>query len=94
MARKGKWTVEQKTEIVLATVRGEAGVSELARKHGIAASQIHSWKAEFLKAGQAALRGSEGKSENKQLEAQVERLEQLLGRKVVELEIAKKVRGL
>jgi transposase-like protein len=94
MARKGKWTVEQKTEMVLANLRGEVGVSELARKHGIAASQIHTWKADFLKAGQAALRGVEGKNENKQLETQVEKLEQMLGRKVVELEIAKKVRGL
>ena len=94
MARKGKWSVEQKTEIVLANLRGEAGVSELARKHGIAASQIHTWKAEFLSAGQAALGGSEGKAETKQLEAKVEKLEQMLGRKVVELEIAKKARGL
>ena len=29
MARKGKWSVEQKTEILLANLRGEAGVSEL-----------------------------------------------------------------
>jgi transposase-like protein len=94
MARKGNWSVEQKTEIVLANLRGEAGVSELARTHSIAARQIHQWKAEFLKAGQAALRGHEGKAENKQLEAQVEKLEQMLGRKVVELEIAKKARGL
>jgi transposase len=94
MARKGKWSVEQKTEIVLANLRGEAGVSELARKHGIAASQIHSWKAEFLAAGQAALGSAEGKAAHKQLEAQVEKLEQVLGRKVVELEIAKKARGL
>ncbi len=94
MARKGKWSVEQKSEIVLANLRGEAGVSELARKHGIAASQIHSWKAEFLAAGQAALGHAEGKAETKQLEAQVEKLEQMLGRKVVELEIAKKARGL
>jgi transposase-like protein len=49
-------------------------VSELARRHGITASQIHSWKAGFL-AAQAALRGAEGKSENKQLEMQVEKLE-------------------
>ena len=94
MARKGKWSVEQKIEIVLATVRGEAGVSELARKHGIAPSQIHTWKADFLAAGQAALRGAQGKSENKHLEAHVEKLEQMLGRKVLELEIAKKARGL
>jgi transposase-like protein len=51
MAREGKRSAEQKTEIVLANLRGEAGVSELAREHGIAASQIHSWKAEFLSAG-------------------------------------------
>jgi transposase-like protein len=94
MARKGKWSVEQKTEIVLANLRGDAGVSELARKHGIAASQIHTWKAEFLSAGQAALGGAENKTATKQLEAQVEKLEQMLGRKVVELEIAKKARGL
>ena len=94
MARKGKWSVEQKSEIVLASIRGEAGVTELARKHGIAASQIHSGKAEFLSAGQAALGGVAGKAETKQLEAHVEKLEQMLGRKVVELEIAKKARGL
>jgi transposase-like protein len=94
MAKKGKWSVEQKTEIVLTNLRGEVGVTELARKHGIAASQIHTWKADFLAAGQAALRGAEGKSENKQLEVHVEKLEQMLGRKVVALEIAKKARGL
>lgn len=94
MARKGKWSVEQKTEIVLANLRGEAGVSELAREHGIAPSQIHNWKAEFLSAGQAALGRSEGKVETKQLEAKVEKLEQMLGQKVVELDIAKKARGL
>jgi transposase len=94
MGRKGKWSVEQKTEIVLANLRGEAGVSELARRHGIAPSQIHTWKAEFLAAGQAALGGVEGKTATKQLEAQVEKLEQMLGRKVVELDIAKKARGL
>jgi transposase-like protein len=93
MARKGKWSVEQKTEMVLSNLRGEVGVSELARKHGIAGSQIHTWKADFLSAGQAALGGTEGKAETKQLEAQVEKLEQMLGRKVVELEIAKKARS-
>ena len=86
MARKGKWSVEQKTEIVLANLRGEGGVTELARKHGIAASQIHSWKAEFLAAGQAAIGRTNGRAEQK--------LEQMLGRKVLELEIAKKARGL
>lgn len=75
MARKGKWSVEQKTEIVLANLRGDAGVSELARKHRIAASQIHSWKAEFLSAGQAALGHAEGKAETKQLEAKVEKFQ-------------------
>jgi transposase len=94
MARKGKWSVDQKTEIVLANLRGEAGVSELARKHGIVPSQIHTWKANFLSGGQAALGGIEGKAESKKLEAQVEKLEQMLGRKVVELDIAKKARGL
>ena len=94
MARKGKWSVEQKTEIVLANLRGEGGVTELARKHGIAASQIHSWKAEFLAAGQAAIGRTNGRAEHKHLEAQIEKLEQMLGRKVLELEIAKKARGL
>jgi transposase-like protein len=89
MAREGKRSAEQKTEIVLANLRGEAGVSELAREHGIAPSQIHSWKAEFLSAGQAALGGIEGKAGTKQLEAKVEKLEQMLGQKVVELDIAK-----
>jgi transposase-like protein len=55
MGKKGKWSADQKTEIVLANLRGEAGVSDIARAQEIAPSQIHSWKAEFLSAGQAAL---------------------------------------
>jgi transposase-like protein len=89
MDRKNEWSVEQKTEIVLAHLGGEAGVSELARKQGLGASQLPSWKVEFLAAGQAALSGLEGKAERKQLEAKVERLGQMLGGKVGELEIAK-----
>ena len=52
------------------------------------------WKADFLDAGEARLKGKAGDNGQKQLGSENERLKRLLAEKVVELDIAKKARGL
>jgi transposase-like protein len=85
------WPNEFKVEVVLAILRGEASAAELARQHGIHESLIHKWKRQFLEAGRASF--ADGRSVNAKelrLEKENERLKQLLGEKVIELDIAKK----
>lgn len=94
MGKRQTYTSEQKTTIVLSNLRGEASIAELSRMHGIAQSLIHKWKAEFLDAGEARLKGKATDNGQKQLESENERLKRLLAEKVVELDIAKKARGL
>ena len=94
MGKRQSYTVDQKTTIVLSNLRGEASIAELSRMHGIAQSLIHKWKADFLEGGEARLNGKTGDNGQKHLETENERLKRLLAEKVVELDIAKKARGL
>lgn len=94
MGKKTNWPTELKTEIVLTLLRGEASAAELARQHGINESTISRWREQFLQSGRAALNGQAADSEKSQLRSENERLKNLLGEKVVELDIVKKVRGL
>lgn len=97
-----KWPSEFKTEIVLAILSGEATAAELARQHSIHESLIHKWKRQFLEVGRASFddqRTVNGKEAR--LEKENERLKKLLGEKVnvpcetgIELDVAKKTRGL
>ncbi len=88
------WSPELKEQIVLAVLRGEQSVAELARQHGVAESLIHKWRTQFLEAGRARLGGDHVDHGVKALEQENERLKSLLGEKELSLYIAKKARGL
>jgi len=48
------WSTDVKEAIVLSVLRGELGVTEAARQHGVNESLIHTWKTQFLEARRAA----------------------------------------
>src|SRR3954466_12981211 len=49
-----KFTAQQKTEIVLASLRGPKTMAELCREHEIADSLVRKWREQFLAAGAEA----------------------------------------
>ena len=83
-----KFTAQQKTEIVLASLRGNKTMSELCREHEIADSLLRKWREQFLAAGAERLSGKSERTEADDLRAQVRRLERALGRKTLEVEVA------
>lgn len=90
-----KWSAEFKTEVVLAVLHGEAAAAEIARQHGIHETLVYKWKRQFLEAGKQSFDDQRGvNAKELRLEKEVERLKTLLGEKVVELDVAKKARGL
>lgn len=88
------WSPEVKEQIVLASLRREQSIAELARQHGVNESLIHTWRAQFLEAGRSRLSGDRQDDGFRTLERENERLKSLLGEKELALYIAKKARGL
>ncbi len=58
-----KFTAQQKTEIVLASLRGPKTMAELCREHDIAESMLREWRDQFLAAGAERLSGKQERTE-------------------------------
>jgi transposase len=83
-----KFTAQQKTEIVLASLRGPKSVAELCREHEISDSLLRKWRDQFLAGGAESRKGKSERTEVDELRGQVAKLERALGRKTMEVEIA------
>jgi transposase len=83
-----KFSVQQKTEIVLASLRGPKTIAQLCHEHDISESLLRKWRDQFLAAGAERLSGKAERTEIDELRGQVAKLERALGRKTMEVEIA------
>lgn len=93
MGRPPVKSVEDKTRIVLAVLRGEVSIASAARREGVSQTSIAKWRDAFVEAGQAAIaaggrRGSSGREQ--QLVAEIEQLNTALGEVHMELRLWKK----
>ncbi len=70
-----KFTAQQKTEIVLASLRGPKSMAELCREHDIADSLLRKWREQFLAAGAERLQGKTERTEADELCRQISRLD-------------------
>lgn len=86
--RYRQFSAQQKTELVLASLRGPKTIAELCREHNISESLLRKWREQFLAAGAERLSGKAERTEADELRRQVARLERALGRKTLEAEIA------
>ena len=83
-----RFNPQQKTELVLASLRGPKTITELCREHEISDSLLRKWREQFLAAGAERLQGRAERTEADELRRQIGRLERALGRKTMEVEIA------
>src|SRR3954463_12526144 len=83
-----KFSAQQKTELVLASLRGPKTIAQLCREHDISESLLRKWREQFLAAGAERLSGKAERTEADELRRQVSRLERALGRKTMEVEVA------
>ena len=88
MARTRRiFTSEFKAKVVLQLISGEKSLAEICRKHKLNQQMVSRWKTEFLQNAPNIFERKKGYSEEQQRIAELERI---LGRKTMELEIAKK----
>lgn len=88
--RRRRWTPEEKVQIVEETYLPGMSVSLVARRHGIAGSQLFNWRRLMAQGVLTAAGAGEEvvpASEYRALQAQVSELQRLLGKKTMEAEI-------
>ena len=88
MAKRRKFTVKFKAEVVLEALRGESSQAELCRRHNLSENQVSTWKRQLLENVETFFESTD-KQSSESAERIVE-LEQLVGRLTLALEIQKK----
>jgi transposase len=87
-------SAEEKIRIVLEGLRGEASITELCRREGIATSLYYSWSKEFLEAGKRRLAGDTARQatspEVKDLRAEAAALKEVVADLTLENRLLKK----
>ena len=78
-----KWSSEEKMAIVLEGLRGQKSVAEICREHQISQALYYRWRDRFLEAGQRGLSNGGSEDETKALQAQIEKLEKIIGRQTI-----------
>jgi transposase len=92
IARRRRWTSEQKLKMVEESFRSGETVSVVARRHGIAPNLLFRWRRLASEGGAVAVTADEGVTSNaevRRLEERIRELERQLGRKTLEVEILK-----
>lgn len=92
VARRRRFTTEQKLAIVAELMQPGMSMSYVARQHGLSPSLVFRWRRLMSEGGREAVRADDEvvpAVEARRLEERVRDLERLLGRKTMEVEILK-----
>jgi transposase-like protein len=87
MVKRRRFTAEFKARVVLEVISGAKTQAEVAREHRIKPDLLARWKRQFLENASSLF---ERGSPDHEAETRIAELEQALGRKTLELEVAKK----
>ena len=87
-----KWTAEEKLEIVLEGLKEKKPIAEICREHQISQTLYYRWRDKFLEAGKKGL--INGGSDDNVYKAEIERLQKIIGKQAIQIEILKKTEEL
>ena len=85
-----RWTLEDKTRIVMESLTTNITVAALCRKYNLNPNVFYNWKQKFKEGGRVALSGSNKDNINKDLETENERLKRIIGEQTIAIDAFKK----
>ena len=98
MAKRCEVSVADRREAVLSLLRREEAAAVIARRVGVSEPTLYRWRDEFLAGGEATLAGGSGKKgadprdrRIAELEAQIEKRDQVIGEYTIANRILKKL---
>jgi transposase-like protein len=86
-----RWIAEEKIRIVLESLNTSIGVAELCRKYAVNPVVFYAWKEKFIEGGKQALTQSRRNGGGGELQAENERLKQLIGELTIANDAFKKI---
>ncbi|OGU44590.1 MAG: hypothetical protein A3H45_12610 [Ignavibacteria bacterium RIFCSPLOWO2_02_FULL_55_14] len=90
MGKPSQMSAEERLSVVLESLRPEASIADLCRKHGISQTTFYKWRDKFLEGGKQALL-SNGQAKGSEADkARIEELERVIGQQSVEIRVLKK----
>jgi transposase len=90
--KQRKWTGEEKLAIVMEGLKEKRSVAEICREHKISQTLYYRWRDRFLEAGKKGL--IHGVSDDNGYKAELERLQKIIGKQAIQIEILKKTEEL
>ena len=97
MPKKSELTQEQRAEAVMALLRREAPVPQLARRFGVSEQSLYRWREEFISPGKLGLAGKapevEQAREVARLKSEIESRDQVIGELTIANRVLKKLSG-
>ncbi len=87
-----KWTADEKLAIVMEGLKEKRSVAEICREHKISQTLYYRWRDKFLEGGKKAL--VNGDSDDNAYKAEIERLQKIIGKQAIQIEILKKTEEL
>ena len=88
--RRSRWSAAEKLRIVEETLDGQASISVVARRNGVAPNLLYRWRRLMLEGGSVAVTEDDDVTSNRvvrEMESRIRELERQLGRKTLEAEI-------
>ena len=86
-----RWTPEEKIRIVLESLNTNTGIAELCRKYAVTPTLFNYWRTKFVEGGKQALSGSRRNGGGEVLQAENQRLKQLIGKLTTANDAYKKI---
>jgi len=87
-----KWTADEKLAIVIEGLKEKRSIAEICREHQISESLYYRWRDKFLEAGKKGL--INGVSDDNLYKAEIEKLQKIIGKQAIQIEILKKTEDL
>lgn len=82
---KRKWTSQQKFQIVMEGLKGNAEISKLCNKYQVSQTQFYKWRDQFIKYGSQAFEVKNVSKKEERLENENRKLKGIIGELTVEL---------
>lgn len=86
--KQRRWTAEEKVAIVMEGLKERRAVADICREHKISQTLYYRWRDKFLEGGRKSL--VNGVSDDNVYKTEIEKLQKLIGKQAVQIEILKK----
>ena len=90
--KQRKWTGDEKLAIVMEGLKEKRSVAEICREHQISQTLYYRWRDKFLEGGKRGL--VNGASDGNAYRAEIEKLQRIIGKQAIQIEILKKTEEL